>query len=61
MESFIVAGIVIVIIGASIAYIIKEKKRGAKCIGCPAAGKCSGLSNGNFGCGCGCSSDTDMQ
>ena len=31
----------ILIIGAATFYIIKEKKRGTKCIGCPAAGNCS--------------------
>ena len=28
------------IIGSAIFYIIKEKKRGTKCIGCPATGNC---------------------
>ena len=31
----------ILIVGAATFYIIKEKKRGTKCIGCPAAGNCS--------------------
>lgn len=36
-------GIVVVlllIIGAAVTYIVKEKKRGTRCIGCPAAGNC---------------------
>lgn len=41
MADFMVAGIVLMIIGAAVIYIIKEKKKGVKCIGCPAAGKCS--------------------
>ena len=57
MADFIIAGILLVIIGAAIAYIVKEKKRGTKCIGCPAAGSCS-RNRGNAGCGCGCQSDT---
>lgn len=56
MADFIVAGILLVIIGAAIAYIVREKKNGAKCIGCPLSGKCSG-STGEH-CGCGCQSDT---
>lgn len=54
MANIVVAGILLAVIGASIAYIVKEKKRGTKCIGCPAAGKCSGHSNGGCGQG-GCS------
>lgn len=57
MADWIVVGILIVTIGAAIAYIVKAKKNGAKCIGCPAAGNCSGKSNGQSGCGCGCHSD----
>lgn len=42
MADLIVAGILLIIIGAAIAYLIKAKKSGAKCIGCPAGGKCCG-------------------
>ena len=41
MANFIAAGIVIACVGGDIAYIIKAKKKGVKCIGCPAAGQCS--------------------
>lgn len=40
MTDFIVVLIVIAIVGAATAYIIREKKRGTKCIGCPSAGTC---------------------
>lgn len=40
MENFVVGAILVVIIGAAIIYIIKEKKKGVKCIGCPHAGTC---------------------
>lgn len=36
----------LVIIGAAVAYIIKAKKSGVKCIGCPAGGSCNGHCNG---------------
>ncbi|MGO1369480.1 MAG: FeoB-associated Cys-rich membrane protein [Senegalia sp. (in: firmicutes)] len=36
--NIIVALIILTIIGLSISKIVKEKKRGAKCIGCPHAG-----------------------
>lgn len=42
MADLIVVGIVLVIVGLAIAYIVKEKKKGVKCIGCPVAGQCSG-------------------
>lgn len=42
MENIIVGGIIILLVGGAIAYIIKEKKKGVRCIGCPSAGKCSG-------------------
>ena len=63
MANFLVIVILLVIIGASIAYIVKEKKRGVKCIGCPAAGSCSHNCQGS-GCSnhdehtCSCHSDT---
>lgn len=53
MVDFIIGIIVVAIIGAASAYIYKEKKRGTKCIGCPAAGQCSNHSKSG-GCGCGC-------
>lgn len=44
MENLIITGILLVIMGAAILYIRKEKKKGTRCIGCPSAGHCS--SNG---------------
>lgn len=51
MESFIVGLIIVAIIGAAVAYIIKEKKKGVRCIGCPMAGACASKNSG-FSCGC---------
>lgn len=42
MADLIVGGILLVIVGAAIVYIVKAKKKGIKCIGCPAAGQCAG-------------------
>ncbi len=57
MEDFIIVAILVLIIGAAAIYIIREKKKGTKCIGCPAAGGCSSCSGANHGgcssCGCG--------
>ena len=40
-------------------YIVKEKKSGVKCIGCPAGGNCSGNCAGNSGNCNGCRSNTN--
>lgn len=57
MTNFLVILVVAVIVGAAIAYIVREKKRGVKCIGCPATGSCpnSGKCMGN------CNSDSGIQ
>lgn len=41
MIDFAIILILIIILGSSIAYIIKEKRKGVKCIGCPFAESCS--------------------
>lgn len=41
MTNFIVAIVLLIVIGAAIAYIVKEKKKGTVCIGCPHAGSCA--------------------
>lgn len=43
MENIIVILVILAIVGASITKIIIEKKKGAKCIGCPSGG--AGKSN----------------
>ncbi|MBQ2803004.1 MAG: FeoB-associated Cys-rich membrane protein [Lachnospiraceae bacterium] len=41
MANLVVAAVVLFVIGAAVAYIIKEKKKGTRCIGCPMAGQCA--------------------
>ena len=50
MADIIVIGILAIIIGASVTYIVRAKRCGVKCIGCPAGGQCSGKSGGQCGC-----------
>lgn len=50
MADLIVIIILLVLIGASVIYIRKEKKRGVKCIGCPDGATCAKKQGG---CGCG--------
>ena len=58
LPDIIVIAVILLIIGAATAYIIKAKKSGQKCIGCPYSKSC-GTKNG--GCGCGCSGSTDAN
>lgn len=48
MTNFIIIAVLAVILGIAIRYIVKAKKSGKKCIGCP----------GNCGCSCSCSACT---
>lgn len=58
MENFIVAGILILIIGAISFYLVREKKKGVRCIGCPYAKQCSAKNRGKCS---GCASHTESQ
>lgn len=64
MINFVVGFVILLIVGGAIAYIIKEKKKGVKCIGCPdsvqCCGGCSGCS-GNCGGDSGCHTSTDTN
>lgn len=51
MDNFILLAVLAVIIGAALAYVIKAKKRGVKCIGCPDGAKCSGNCSCCSSCG----------
>ena len=42
MVNLILILLLAAIVGGAAAYIIREKKRGAKCVGCPHAKACSG-------------------
>lgn len=44
MSDYIVLAILVATITGAIGYIVKQKKKGTKCIGCPYSGKCSSSS-----------------
>ncbi|MBQ8743324.1 MAG: FeoB-associated Cys-rich membrane protein [Clostridia bacterium] len=46
MENVIIVVILALILGAAIAYIIKAKKSGKKCIGCPDSCSCGTKKDG---------------
>ena len=41
MTDFLVVFVIGIILSVAISYIIKQKKAGAKCIGCSIAGSCA--------------------
>ena len=51
MIDFIILAVLVIILGAAIFYIVKEKKKGTVCIGCPNAGTCAGKCDSNTGSG----------
>ena len=60
---FIVIAVILLIIGAATAYIIKAKKSGKKCIGCPDGCSCGKAQGGCSGCngGCSCEDSKDVK
>jgi len=64
MSNVIIILILAAILGAAAAYVIKAKKSGRKCIGCPegccpAAANAKGESPCSACCGCGNSEDNN--
>ena len=57
---FIVIAVVLAIVALAAWYVIRAKKNGAKCIGCPSGCDCSksktGKADANAPCSCGCCS-----
>lgn len=47
MENVVIIAVLIAVISLSVGYIIKTKKNGGKCIGCPSGHECER-------CNCGC-------
>lgn len=52
MTNLIIIAVVLIILAAAISYIVKAKRQGVKCIGCPVAGTCSHGGSGEEGCSC---------
>lgn len=51
MENYIAVAVLIAIIALAVIYIVKAKKSGKKCIGCPDSGSNCSCSKG---CDCSC-------
>lgn len=63
MTDLIIGIIVVVILGCAIGYIVKAKKSGAKCIGCPDSGTCFSQNNSGScsSCSCGCGGESENK
>ena len=63
IDDIIAAVAIVLIVGGAIAYIVKSKKSGQKCIGCPDSKTCSsgGCSGKCSGCGGACGGHTDKE
>ena len=46
----VIIAVIVLIVGGASAYIIRAKKNGQKCIGCPDSKACSGKCAGCHGC-----------
>ncbi len=55
---YIVIALLLLVIGGAVAYIIKAKKSGQKCIGCPYSKDCAKNRKGDGGC-CSCGSNEE--
>ena len=49
MENVILILVLMAILGGAVFYIVRSKKKGSKCIGCPDSG-CNGKCSGCNGC-----------
>ena len=72
IEDYIIIGVVALIVALALFYVIRAKKRGVKCIGCPSGGcNCgshkggaeeSGACSGSCGsCSCGCGGEKPSE
>ena len=62
LADIIVIAVIVLIIDAALVYIIKAKKSGKKCIGCPYGDSCSSKkASGEGSCSCGCGHTTKTK
>ena len=68
-ETYIVIAVILIIVGLAAGYVIKAKKSGKKCIGCP-DGCCdsspkkdasTSSCSGNCACCCSCTSQPEQD
>ena len=57
MINIVMILILFVIVGSACFYIVKAKRNGEKCIGCPMSKQCASKNQGKTECNCGCHSE----
>ncbi len=50
LGNYIIIGVIVLIVGAAVWKIVREKKKGVKCIGCPHSGGCESSKNSENSC-----------
>ena len=58
MADFILVILLLLVIGTAVGYMIKSRKNGVKCIGCPSGCSCSHEDTGHCGKDCDCHTNT---
>lgn len=53
MKDLVAVVIIAIVLGLAVLYIVRAKKKGVKCIGCPSGGNCCSSNEENCSC-CGC-------
>lgn len=53
-KDIVILIVLLLVLTLSISYIVKAKKNGAKCIGCPSSHDCKA-------CGCGCQDHKETE
>ena len=63
MTDFVVAVVLLAIVGAAVAYIVRQKRAGVKCIGCAVGQECADRAKAAQGASgeCGCCSAVDSM
>ena len=52
---YIAIAVILLTVGSAVFYIVRAKRRGEKCIGCPYARQCASGGKAESRCGGGCS------
>ncbi len=52
MSDIVASVFLVAALTAAIAYIVRAKRAGVKCVGCPVAGSCSDKNKGASECSC---------
>ncbi len=60
-QEIILWAIIIAILGSAITYIVVQKRKGVKCIGCGSEAKCCSSSSNDTAASCDCASQKTQE